>query len=178
MTPPRWEDQILRNLCVDSAKMSSTDSETFDLIFDCSLTTSVHQLENRCVDLQSTVEELYAGNKNLANYAKIKKLSIDSLSGGGQRDNAYASENVVSFYSKHIMFVLPLLLMQKNRNLEVIQITIFLFLFSRLFFSRHQSFVCVNFFVQICSKNTQHCGEAPVISPNILTHFSQRKDFL
>ena len=114
--------------------MSSTDSETFDLISDCSLTTSVHQLENRCVDLQSTVEELYAGNKNLANYAKIKKLSIESHSGGGQRDNAYASENVVSFYSKHIMFVLPLLLMRKNRNLEVIQITIFLSLFSRLFF--------------------------------------------
>jgi len=41
-----------------------------------SLTTSLNHLETRCSDLQSTVEELYAGNKNLANYAKIKKLSI------------------------------------------------------------------------------------------------------
>ena len=47
-----------------------------------SLTTSVNQLETRCADLQSTIEDLYAGNKNLANYAKIKKLSIASQAGG------------------------------------------------------------------------------------------------
>lgn len=46
-----------------------------------SLTTSVNQLETRCSDLQSTIEDLYAGNKNLANYAKIKKLSIASQAG-------------------------------------------------------------------------------------------------
>ena len=46
-----------------------------------SLTTSVNQLETRCADLQSTIEDLYAGNKNLANYAKIKKLSIASQAG-------------------------------------------------------------------------------------------------
>ena len=31
--------------------------------------------------MQSTIEDLYAGNKNLANYAKIKKLSIASQAG-------------------------------------------------------------------------------------------------
>ena len=58
------------------------------LICCFSLTTSVNQLETRCADLQSTIEDLYAGNKNLANYAKIKKLSIASQVGSSCDDAA------------------------------------------------------------------------------------------
>ena len=48
-----------------------------------SLSNSVNQLEGQCEDLQKTVDDLYAGNKNLANYAKIRKLSMVSQGSNG-----------------------------------------------------------------------------------------------